>query len=97
MGQFWLCLYQSGQLTHLISELESQGALPSSNSRVSSLAMCCGPRGAKVLTKENVMEPMRDIRKALLEADGCKNFSLLFMLHLYFMLVILLLEGLFKL
>lgn len=28
----------------IISELESQGALPRSNSRVSSLATCCGPR-----------------------------------------------------
>ncbi|KAJ0965795.1 hypothetical protein J5N97_026933 [Dioscorea zingiberensis] len=27
----------------IISELESQGALPRSNSRVSSLATCCGP------------------------------------------------------
>ncbi|KAF5782409.1 putative signal recognition particle, SRP54 subunit, helical bundle, SRP/SRP receptor [Helianthus annuus] len=30
---------------------------------------------AKVLTKENIVEPMRDIRRALLEADGCENFS----------------------
>lgn len=30
----------------IISELESQGALPRSNSRVSSLATCCGPRFA---------------------------------------------------
>jgi hypothetical protein len=28
----------------LINELESQGALPRSNSRVSSLATCCGQR-----------------------------------------------------
>lgn len=28
----------------IISELESQGALPRSNSRVSSLATCCGTR-----------------------------------------------------
>jgi hypothetical protein len=28
----------------IISELEQQGALPRSNSRVSSLATCCGPR-----------------------------------------------------
>ncbi|PRQ22293.1 putative HAUS augmin-like complex subunit 6 [Rosa chinensis] len=27
----------------IFSELESQGALPRSNSRVSSLATCCGP------------------------------------------------------
>ncbi|KAM0072556.1 hypothetical protein Hdeb2414_s0001g00037741 [Helianthus debilis subsp. tardiflorus] len=83
----------------MISELESQGALPSSNSRASSLATYCGPRGAKVLMKENIVEPMtmRDIRRALLEADGCENFSVLFILHLYFMLAFLLLECLFKL
>lgn len=28
--------------------------------------MCCDP---EVLTKENIVEPMRDIRRALLEAD----------------------------
>ncbi|MFS8030185.1 hypothetical protein Hanom_Chr17g01531121 [Helianthus anomalus] len=36
--------------------------------------------------KENIVEPLRDIRRALLEADGCDNFSVLFMLLLYFML-----------
>ncbi|KAJ0449643.1 putative HAUS augmin-like complex subunit 6 [Helianthus annuus] len=91
--EFWV----KGVVQSMISELESQGALPSSNSRVSSLATCCGPRGAKVLMKENIVEPMRDIRRALLEADGCENFSVLFILHLYFMLAFLLLECLFKL
>ncbi|KAL1536530.1 AUGMIN subunit 6 [Salvia divinorum] len=33
----------------IISELESQGALPRSNSRVSSLATCCGPRFVELL------------------------------------------------
>ena len=31
----------------IISELEQQGALPRSNSRVSSLATCCGPRSVE--------------------------------------------------
>ncbi|MFS7959267.1 putative signal recognition particle, SRP54 subunit [Helianthus anomalus] len=29
---------------------------------------------------------MRDIRRALLEADGCENSSILFIWHLYFIL-----------
>ncbi|KAL7190271.1 hypothetical protein ACSBR2_022533 [Camellia fascicularis] len=33
----------------IISELESQGALPRSNSRISSLATCCGPRFVELL------------------------------------------------
>jgi len=38
----WMAMEQVVQ--GIISELESQGALPRSNSRVSSLATCCGPR-----------------------------------------------------
>ncbi|MFS7993734.1 putative signal recognition particle, SRP54 subunit [Helianthus anomalus] len=37
--------------------------------------------------KENIVEPMWDIRRALLEADGCENSSILFLLHLHFMYV----------
>ncbi|MQM07123.1 hypothetical protein Taro_039958 [Colocasia esculenta] len=37
----------------IISELESQGALPRSNSRVSSLATCCGPR-RRIESKERM-------------------------------------------
>ncbi|KAJ0816589.1 hypothetical protein HanPI659440_Chr00c12g0725671 [Helianthus annuus] len=43
--RFLLSFYVvKGVVQGMISELESQGALPSSNSRVSSLATCCGPR-----------------------------------------------------
>ncbi|MFS7891601.1 putative signal recognition particle SRP54 domain superfamily [Helianthus anomalus] len=58
----------------MISELESQGRF-----RVAIQGfhrwLRVVDQGAKVLMKENIVEPMRDIRIALLEADGCENFS----------------------
>lgn len=41
---FSLSLFLVQIVQGIISDLESQGALPRSNSRVSSLATCCGPR-----------------------------------------------------
>ncbi|MBA0856880.1 hypothetical protein Goshw_004344 [Gossypium schwendimanii] len=38
----------------IITELEAQGALPRSNSRVSSLATCCGPRVDRLLLALNI-------------------------------------------
>ncbi|RZS10381.1 hypothetical protein BHM03_00041605 [Ensete ventricosum] len=46
---FWIIMSEVSYLQivqGIISELESQGVLPRSNSRVSSLATCCGPRSA---------------------------------------------------
>ena len=42
---FDVCFFGNMKVVQgIITELESQGALPRSNSRVSSLATCCGPR-----------------------------------------------------
>lgn len=42
----------------IISELESQGALLRSNSTVSSLATCCGPRSVLLSLQYNLHPPM---------------------------------------
>ncbi|OEL28836.1 AUGMIN subunit 6 [Dichanthelium oligosanthes] len=42
----------------IISELEQQGALPRSNSRVSSLATCCGPRNLGGLNRNLISKKM---------------------------------------
>ncbi|KAL6552916.1 hypothetical protein OROGR_006758 [Orobanche gracilis] len=49
----------------IISELESQGALPRSNSRVSSLATCCGPRLS--------LHALREVQRRTFAADVASN------------------------
>ncbi|KAL0351094.1 UNVERIFIED_CONTAM: AUGMIN subunit [Sesamum radiatum] len=55
----------------IIGELESQGALPRSNSRVSSLATCCGPRMMVAYAKNN--EILLQARIALERRRFLKN------------------------
>ncbi|XP_065010597.1 AUGMIN subunit 6-like isoform X1 [Musa acuminata AAA Group] len=56
----------------IISELESQGALPRSNSRVSSLATCCGPRFVELLWQLSV-HALREVHKRTFAADVASN------------------------
>nr|XP_010912861.1 AUGMIN subunit 6 isoform X1 [Elaeis guineensis] len=56
----------------IISELESQGALPRSNSRVSSLATCCGPRFVELLWQLSV-HALREVHKRTFAADAASN------------------------
>uniref|UniRef100_A0A0E0JZA5 HAUS augmin-like complex subunit 6 N-terminal domain-containing protein n=1 Tax=Oryza punctata TaxID=4537 RepID=A0A0E0JZA5_ORYPU len=50
------------------SELEQQGALPRSNSRVSSLATCCGPRFVELLWQLSV-HALREVHRRTFAAD----------------------------
>ncbi|XP_042462050.1 AUGMIN subunit 6-like [Zingiber officinale] len=52
----------------IISDLESQGALPRSSSRVSSLATCCGPRFVELLWQLSV-HALREVHKRTFTAD----------------------------
>ncbi|KAG0492871.1 hypothetical protein HPP92_006269 [Vanilla planifolia] len=56
----------------IISELESQGALPRSNARVSSLATCCGPRFVELLWQLSV-HALREVHKRSFAADVAAN------------------------
>ncbi|KAL6587631.1 hypothetical protein OROMI_000609 [Orobanche minor] len=56
----------------IISELESQGALPRSNSRVSSLATCCGPRFVELLWQLS-LHALREVYRRTYAADVVSN------------------------
>ncbi|KAI8031928.1 AUGMIN subunit 6 [Camellia lanceoleosa] len=56
----------------IISELESQGALPRSNSRVSSLATCCGPRFVELLWQLS-LHALREVHRRTFAADVTSN------------------------
>ncbi|XP_034707289.1 AUGMIN subunit 6 [Vitis riparia] len=56
----------------IISELESQGALPRSNSRVSSLATCCGPRFVELLWQLS-LHALREVHRRSFAADVASN------------------------
>ncbi|XP_062223423.1 AUGMIN subunit 6-like isoform X2 [Phragmites australis] len=56
----------------IISELEQQGALPRSNSRVSSLATCCGPRFIELLWQLSV-HALREVHRRTFAADVASN------------------------
>ncbi|XP_044503919.1 AUGMIN subunit 6-like isoform X2 [Mangifera indica] len=56
----------------IISELESQGALPRSNSRVSSLATCCGPRFVELLWQLS-LHALREVHRRTFPADVVSN------------------------
>ncbi|XP_050380548.1 AUGMIN subunit 6 isoform X2 [Argentina anserina] len=56
----------------IISELESQGALPKSNSRVSSLATCCGPRFVELLWQLS-LHALREVHRRTFSADVASN------------------------
>ncbi|XBI79450.1 hypothetical protein VPH35_088914 [Triticum aestivum] len=56
----------------IISELEQQGALPRSNSRVSSLATCCGPRFVELLWQLSVYA-LREVHRRTFVADVASN------------------------
>ncbi|XP_022869776.1 AUGMIN subunit 6-like isoform X1 [Olea europaea var. sylvestris] len=56
----------------IISELESQGALPRSNSRVSSLATCCGPRFVELLWQLS-LHALREVHRRTFAADLSSN------------------------
>ncbi|CAA3005495.1 AUGMIN subunit 6-like isoform X2 [Olea europaea var. sylvestris] len=56
----------------IISDLESQGALPRSNSRVSSLATCCGPRFVELLWQLS-LHALREVHKRTFAADVSYN------------------------
>uniref|UniRef100_A0A2P2KB85 HAUS augmin-like complex subunit 6 N-terminal domain-containing protein n=2 Tax=Rhizophora mucronata TaxID=61149 RepID=A0A2P2KB85_RHIMU len=56
----------------IISELESHGALPRSNSRVSSLATCCGPRFVELLWQLS-LHALREVHRRTFPADVASN------------------------
>ncbi|CAL9056441.1 unnamed protein product [Musa banksii] len=56
----------------IIIELESQGVLPRSNSRVSSLATCCGPRFVELLWQLSV-HALREVHVRTFAADVASN------------------------
>ncbi|KAL4350806.1 AUGMIN subunit 6 [Arachis duranensis] len=56
----------------IISELESQGALPRSNSRVSSLATCCGPRFVELLWQLS-LHALREVHRRTFSDDISSN------------------------
>ncbi|KAK1326497.1 hypothetical protein QJS10_CPA01g02234 [Acorus calamus] len=56
----------------IISELESQEALPRSNSRVSSLATCCGPRFIELLWQLSV-HALREVHRRIFPEDVASN------------------------
>ncbi|KAG0629779.1 hypothetical protein M758_1G129600 [Ceratodon purpureus] len=56
----------------LINELESQGALPRSNSRVSSLATCCGQRFVELLWHLSA-HALREVHRRTFPADVAAN------------------------
>ncbi|KAL1151468.1 hypothetical protein V6Z11_A09G044100 [Gossypium hirsutum] len=56
----------------IITELEAQGALPRSNSRVSSLATCCGPRFVELLWQLS-LHALREFHRRNFAADVASN------------------------
>ncbi|GLU02178.1 hypothetical protein SLE2022_194420 [Rubroshorea leprosula] len=56
----------------IISELEAQGALPRSNSRVSSLATCCGPRFVELLWQLS-LHALREVHRRTFGDDIASN------------------------
>ncbi|XVE67770.1 hypothetical protein DITRI_Ditri09bG0014900 [Diplodiscus trichospermus] len=56
----------------IISELEAQGALPRSNSRVSSLATCCGPRFVELLWQLS-LHALREVHRRTFPSDVASN------------------------
>ncbi|MBA0712492.1 hypothetical protein Golax_011592 [Gossypium laxum] len=56
----------------IITELEAQGALPRSNSRVSSLATCCGPRFVELLWQLS-LHALRESHRRNFAADVASN------------------------
>ncbi|KAL8136572.1 hypothetical protein V2J09_002573 [Rumex salicifolius] len=56
----------------IISELESQGALPRSNSRVSSLATCCGPRFVELLWQLS-LHALHEVHRRTFPSDISSN------------------------
>ncbi|KAF5183986.1 Augmin subunit [Thalictrum thalictroides] len=56
----------------IINELESQGALPRSNSRVSSLATCCGPRFVELLWQLS-LHALREVHRRTFPVDVASN------------------------
>ncbi|XP_077227942.1 HAUS augmin-like complex subunit isoform X2 [Tasmannia lanceolata] len=56
----------------IITELESQGALPRSNSRVSSLATCCGQRFVELLWQLS-LHALREVHRRTFTADVASN------------------------
>ncbi|KAE8734526.1 serine/threonine protein phosphatase 2A 57 kDa regulatory subunit B' theta isoform [Hibiscus syriacus] len=56
----------------IISELEAQGALPRSNSRVSSLATCCGPRFVELLWQLS-LHALREVHRRTFASDVASN------------------------
>ncbi|KAI3775647.1 hypothetical protein L1987_45395 [Smallanthus sonchifolius] len=56
----------------IISELESQGALPRSNSRVSSLATCCGSRFVELLWQLS-LHALRQVHRLTYASDVASN------------------------
>ncbi|KAI4388767.1 hypothetical protein MLD38_001070 [Melastoma candidum] len=56
----------------IISELESQGALPRSNSRVSSLATCCGARFVELLWQLS-LHALREVHRRTFATDVATN------------------------
>ncbi|KAI8541370.1 hypothetical protein RHMOL_Rhmol08G0054900 [Rhododendron molle] len=56
----------------IISELESHGALPRSNSRVSSLATCCGPRFVELLWQLS-LHALREVHRRTFASDVASN------------------------
>ncbi|GKA33281.1 augmin subunit 6, partial [Tanacetum coccineum] len=56
----------------IISELESQGALPKSHSRVSSLANCCGLRFVELLWQLS-LHALREVHRRTYAADVVLN------------------------
>ncbi|BBN11626.1 HAUS augmin-like complex subunit 6 [Marchantia polymorpha subsp. ruderalis] len=56
----------------LINELEAQGALPRSNSRVSSLATCCGQRFVELLWQLSA-HALREVHKRSFPTDVAAN------------------------
>ncbi|CAM6095618.1 unnamed protein product [Calypogeia fissa] len=57
---------------NLINELEAQGALPRSNSRVSSLATCCGQRFVELLWQLSA-HTLREVHKRSFPSDVAAN------------------------
>ncbi|KAK8587752.1 hypothetical protein V6N12_022230 [Hibiscus sabdariffa] len=56
----------------IISELEAQGALPRSHSRVSSLATCCGPRFVELLWQLSLYA-LREVHRRAFASDVASN------------------------
>ncbi|KAE8665685.1 serine/threonine protein phosphatase 2A 57 kDa regulatory subunit B' theta isoform [Hibiscus syriacus] len=56
----------------IIGELETQGALPRSNSRVSSLATCCGPRFVELLWQLS-LHALREVHRRTFASDVASN------------------------